>query len=144
MADETIKTENRENGESLGSSDQGKTFYESIPLAVAAPKVWRMPKSQLESIVSFAENILWFLFGMAETLLFARTLLIWVGANGDNLFTFSIYALSYPFVYMINPEAQQVPIKTGEIIPETISIMLVYFIIGYVTFKLLSVLKNTR
>lgn len=142
MGNKAGKQRERKNlGQDKTLDTRGKTFYEAMPAAVAAPKVWSVPRPRLESLISFSENIIWFLLGMAEVLLFARTLMIWAGAQGGNLFSFAVYALSYPFVFLINPEAQQVPAKTGAIIPETISIMLVYFIIAYVVFKLLRALK---
>jgi len=124
---------------------EGETFYESIPMTVSAPKALNLPKINkvnVISIVAFLEISLWFAFGMAEVLLFARTLLIWGGDKGGNLLSFLVYSLSYPFVLLINPNAEQIPQRVPEMIPESVSIMFVYGVIAYVLFKLINVLTE--
>jgi predicted neutral ceramidase superfamily lipid hydrolase len=120
---------------------KGDTFYETIPAV-------RMPSGELHlpkikpSTADFLESIIIFFAGTVEILLLMRIVLMTFGVSGDsNLLTYLLYAVSYPFVAVLNSGQGQVSAITSDILYENIALMVIYFVIFYVFLKVVRGLK---
>lgn len=113
---------------------QGKTFYEAVPATVAMPKAVHLPKIG-SSTETFLESIVIFFAGTVEVLLVSRLIILEFGANGGNLLTFLIYALSYPFMGILASSQGQIPVKGDGFMFEMVAVMFMYFVVSYMAIR---------
>lgn len=108
---------------------KGRTFYTSVPMALTARTTSIAWPVSREKVLPFVDSLVLFFFGMAETLLALRFVMMVLGINGGNLLTFLFYAASYPFVLIGGSSQKEVPAMTLNSGIEMLIIMAVYGII---------------
>lgn len=83
-------------------------------------------------------NIVYYLFGSLELLLFVRVVLHLVGANADNGFASFIYGLSSPFVALFATLLQNPTLSATSVLEiTTLVAMLVWAIVAWLVGRLL-------
>lgn len=121
--------------------NKGNTFYEAVPATRTVSGELHLPKIK-PSTADFFESIIIFFAGTIEVLLFLRILLMTFEVGGNNnLLTYLLYAVSYPFVAVINSSQGQIPEITSAILYENLTLMAVYFVIFYAFLKIVRALK---
>lgn len=114
---------------------EGEVFYRAHPIAQPMGRVERETAAPLA-----VERALWWLLGAVEIALLLRMVFAAVGANGGNIITSFVYAVSYPFVwfffYLFNTLGRiEVSAPTFEI--ETLAAMAFYYIVVYIITQLI-------
>lgn len=108
----------------------GRIFYRTIPAVLAPTQQLELPQIKLKT-ADFIESIIIFFSGTACLLLLLRIVLMILGVNGGNLFTFLLYSTSYPFVFLLNSSQQQVPAMSNQTLYENIVILVIYAVVSY-------------
>lgn len=122
---------------------EGEVFYRAHPIAQPMGRV-----EQRESRASITiERGLWRILGVVEAILLLRIVIAAFGADGGNVLTSFIYAISYPFVwfffYLFNTLGTvEVTSPTFEI--ETLAAMSFYYIVVYIITQLIVGFRETE
>lgn len=126
-----------------GEEEQGEVFYKAHPIAQPIGRLERR-----EAGFSYAfEKLLWWTLGIVETVLLVRIVLAAFGADGGNMLTSFLYAISYPFVwfffYLFNTlDRMSVTGPRFEI--ETLAAMAFYYVLVYVIVQLIVAFRGTE
>lgn len=122
---------------------EGEVFYRAHPVAQPIGRA-----EQWESRASITiERGLWRVLGVVEAILLLRIVIAAFGADGGNIITSFIYAISYPFVwfffYLFNTLGTvEVASPTLEI--ETLAAMSFYYIVVYIITQLIVGFRETE
>lgn len=121
--------------------EKGEVFYRAHPMAQPVGRV------QEYGISMTVERMLWWVLGIVEILLLTRILFAAFGANGGNIITSLVYAVSYPFVwfffYLFNTLGRiEVSAPTFEI--ETLAAMAFYYIVVYIITQLIAGFRSNE
>ncbi|MEK7447612.1 MAG: hypothetical protein AAB632_02360 [Patescibacteria group bacterium] len=122
---------------------EGEVFYRAHPIAQPMGGV-----AHRESKMSITvERGLWRILGIVEAVLLLRIVVAVFGADGGNIITSFIYAVSYPFVwfffYLFNTLGRvEVTAPTFEI--ETLAAMAFYYIVVYIITQLIVGFRETE
>jgi len=101
-------------------------------------KVQGIQTANQNSAVARIINIIYFLFGVLEVVLFLRVILHLLGVNAENGFANFIYGLSSPFVLLFASLLQNPSFSTTSVLEiTTIIAIVVYAIIGWLIGRLL-------
>jgi hypothetical protein len=101
-------------------------------------KVQGIQTANQNSAVVRVINIVYFLFGVLDVVLFLRVILHLLGANADNSFANFINGLSTPFVSLFASLLQNPSISTASVLEvTTIIAIIVYAIIGWLIGRLI-------
>ncbi|RJO60090.1 hypothetical protein C4544_07040 [candidate division WS5 bacterium] len=128
----------KKNGE-----EKGEVFYKAYPIAHPIGRV--EPREKGASYM--AESLLWWALGIVETVLLVRIVLAAFGADGGNMLTSFLYAISYPFVwfffYLFNT-LDRVNVTTPRFEIETLAAMAFYYVLVYVIVQLIIAFRGTE
>lgn len=122
---------------------EGEVFYKAHPVAQPIGRV-----EYREHATSYTINrVLWRMLGVVEVILLARMIFAAFGADGGNIITATVYALSYPlvwfFFYLFNTLGRiEVTVPTFEL--ETLAAMAFYYIVIYIITELISGLSSSE
>lgn len=122
---------------------RGETFYEALPSTVVVPREVSLPKISTKT-ADFMESIVLFFAGTVEVLLILRILLMILGVNGGNLLTYLLYAVSYPFVILLNSSQGQIPEMTNNVLYENVALLIIYFMVFYGLIKIINAFRSTN
>ncbi len=127
MAEQNKQESQRDRNE----KEKGETFYSAHPAAAYPPVEYRA--IGVRGLI--AERILWRLLVLVELILLIRLILAGFGANGGNMLTSFLYAISYPFVvfffYLFNT-LDRINVAAPHFEIETLAAMSFYYIIVYI------------
>jgi hypothetical protein len=127
-------------GDNKKTQKNGDTFYEAISATAVAPHEVSLPRVSVKT-ADFLESVIIFFAGTVLVLLLMRVVLMMFGISGGNLLTYLLYAVSYPFVLILNSGQGQVPSLSNNILYENIAIIVIYSIVFYGTLRIVRAVK---
>lgn len=115
--------------------DRNIEYHQAVNLH---EKVQGIQTANQNSAVVRVINIVYFLFGILDVVLFLRVILHLLGANAENGFANFIYGLSNPFVSLFASLMQNPSFSTTYVLEvTTIIAIIVYAIIGWLIGRLI-------
>ncbi len=126
---------------------KGKIFYEAQPLVqIKSSNFSNLKKSVILEVANFAETIIFWTAVVLNSILFARMILTFLGVAGDNLLTFTIYALSYPLIAIFPftvGRIDQIPTAITGFESDTFIIFFIYLGIAFMLVHLIHMFQRS-